>query len=296
MDRKHSMKTTCVAEEIENYLRTGDTDLHFAAWPGGNFIEQAQRARADLRTALVAEVLKRTKDWQPPTGPISSDEVSRITRAKVEAMVRGLFPRAEQDRVLALVERSVVYLTPSNIEETLRAVAWPRSAWNIANLYLGAAGVDLLSEDAPQLVGISEHTTCYVSASAYAEDDPFSDFVVHEVAHIFHNCKRRDSGLKGSHRKEWLLDIDFIKREPFAYACEAYATVLRRAKRPAERRALAAELPASFGTTDPRVEHGEVAKIVQLAAERRNGWKAILEACASPKKTRGAPHARRAES
>lgn len=290
------MKKACVADEIERYLRTGNTDLYFAAWPGGNFIEQAQRARADLRTALVAEVLRRTKEWQPPTGPISSEEASRITRAKVEAMVRGLFPRAEQDTVLALVEGSVVYLTPSNIEETLCAAVWPHSAWSIANLYLDAAGVDLLSEDAPRLVGLSEHTTCYVSAIDFEEDDPFSDFVVHEVAHIFHNCKRRDAGLKGSSRKEWLLDIDFKKREPFAYACEAYATVLRRAKRPAERLALAAELPDSFGTTDSRVEHGEVARILRLAAERRNGWKAILELCASPKKPRGATRSRRDES
>lgn len=36
--------------------------------------------------------------------------------------------------MLALVERSVVFLTPSNIEEVLREARWPRSAWDLANL------------------------------------------------------------------------------------------------------------------------------------------------------------------
>ena len=40
--------------------------------------------------------------------------------------------------------------------------------------------------------------------------------MVHEVAHIFHNCKRRNAGLPETRRKEWLLDIEFRKRETLA--------------------------------------------------------------------------------
>ncbi len=29
-----------------------------------------------------------------------------------------------------------------------------------------------------------------------------------------------------THQREWLLDIDFRKRETFAYACEAYSRIL----------------------------------------------------------------------
>jgi hypothetical protein len=276
-----------VAQEIERYLRTGDIDPRYTAWSASSFLEKAQNASSDLKNALVAEVLRRAPAWQPPPALVAIEDLAAFTRAKVEPMVRGLFPRAEQDAVLGLLERSVVFLTPSNIEAVLRRESWPRTAWDIANLYLGAIGADLLSEDAPELLGISQEATCYVSPAYFEEDDPFADFVVHEVAHLFHNCKRRTVGLRETRRKEWLLDIAFQKRETFAYACEAYSCVLRLAKSPAERGALAGALDDRFGTADVRVASGDVAAIVRRAAERRNGWKVILEHCAPPKQARG---------
>jgi hypothetical protein len=182
---------------------------------------------------------------------------------------------------MTLIQNSVVFLTPTNIEHVLRAARWPRAAWDLANLYLGGVGVDLLADDAPRLVGLSEETTCYVSPTYFEERDPFADFVVHEVAHIFHNCKRHTAGLRETRRREWLLDVDFRKREAFAYSCEAYACLLRRTRTPAERIALAAELGDSFGTGDSRVEPGEIADIIRDAATHRNGWKAIHQRCAN---------------
>jgi len=277
-------RTLSVADEVERYLQTGDADPYHAAWSGRSFLEKAQLAHADLENALVAEVSRRANGWQPPSALVGIEDLAAFTRARVEPMVRGLFPRAEQDAVMALVERSVVFLTPNNIEAVLRAAQWRRSAWDIANLYLGAIGADLLADDAPQILGISEEATCYVSPAYFEEEDPFADFVVHEVAHIFHNCKRRNAGLPETRRKEWLLDIEFRKRETFAYACEAHARLLERSKKPAERVALAAELSDSFGTGDERVERGEVAELVRSAAERRNGWKVILGRCSRPKR------------
>lgn len=278
--------TPTVADEIERYLRTGDTDPYHAAWSAPSFLQRAQLAGADLKNALVAEVSRQANGWDPPPALLAIEDLVAFTRSKVEPMVRGLFPRAEQDAVLALVEKSVVFLTPSNIEEVLREAKWPRSRWGLANLYLGAIGAELLADDAPRILGLSQETTCFVSPAYFEEEDPFADFVVHEVAHIFHNCKRRTAGLRETRRREWLLDIDFRKRETFAYACEVYACVLRKANKPADRVALAAELGESFGTGDARVKPGEVAEIVRSAAERRNGWKAILEACAPPKRQR----------
>ncbi len=289
--------TPTVTEEIKRYLRTGDTDPYHAVWSAPSFLQRAQLAGADLENALVAEVSRRANGWEPPPTLMAIEDLVVFTRTKVEPMVRGLFPRAEQDAVTALIERSVVFLTPSNIEEALREARFPRSAWDLANLYLGAVGADLLADDAPQILGISEETTCYVSPAYFDEEDTFADFVVHEVAHIFHNCKRRKAGLRETRRREWLLDIEFRKRETFAYACEAYACVLRQAKKPAERVALAAGLRDSFGTGDVRVEPGEVAEIVRSAAERRNGWKVILECCATPKRRhRAAPPRVKTES
>jgi len=215
-----------IESEIDRYLRTGDSDPYYEAWPGRTFVDCARRAHEDLADALVAEVRRRCQA-RPVPDVLRELDMIAFTRRRVEPMIRGLFPRAEQDAVLRLVERSVVVLTPDNIEEVLRAESrWPRSAWDIANLYLGSLGAELLAEDAPQLVGLSQETTCFVSAACFEEDHPFADFVVHEVAHIFHNCKRCTAGLDETRRREWLLDIDFRMRETFAYACEAYARVL----------------------------------------------------------------------
>ncbi len=152
-----SMKpvTPSVASEIERFLQSGDTDPHHAAWSGRSFMERAGMAHQDLTDALVAQVKERSRAWTPPAA-LRDLDVAAFTRRKVAPMVRGLFPRAEQDIVLALVERSVVFLTPRNIEHVLRCEAhWPRSAWDIANLYLGSIGAELLCADAPRIVGLS---------------------------------------------------------------------------------------------------------------------------------------------
>lgn len=187
-----------IADEVERYLRTGETDPHYAAWPGDGFMERANRAHEDVRGALVREV-----------------------------------------RRLA----------------------------------------SLLGDDAPRLAGLSEEATCYVSPDYFAEDDPFADFIVHEAAHIFHNCKRATVGLRETRRKEWLLDIEYRKRETFAYSCEAYARVLERAKSPSERRALAAAYGERVRISEERVDPAEVAAIVAEAASARSGWKVILARC-----------------
>jgi hypothetical protein len=265
-----------IADEIERYLRTGDADPHHAAWPGA-FMERAQLADRDLRAALVREVKRlagrRTQQALPATDMVA------LTRNRVEPMVRGLFARVEQDVVLALLEKSVVFVTRSNIEAILRECTYGHTAWDLANLYLTSVGAPLLGPDAISLVGLSEATTCYVSPDYFAEDDPFADFIVHEAAHIFHNCKRGTAGLRQTRRKEWLLDIDFRRRETFAYSCEAYARILARAKTAAVRRALAQEYGSAVRISESRVDAREVASIILAAAGVRNGWKLILARC-----------------
>ena len=240
-------------------------------------MERANRAHDDLRGALVHRIRRlaggRTHQ------PLPQADTIALTRKKVEPMVRGLFPRVEQDVVLATLETSVVFLTSANIEPLLLGPGFDHSAWTIANLYLASLGADLLGEDAPRLVGLSEDTTCYVSPEYFAEEDPFADFIVHEAAHIFHNCKRVTVGLHETRTREWLLDIDYRKRETFAYSCEAYARVLERAKGPADRRSLAEEYGRRARIDEERVDPGEVANIIQEAAAARGGWKVILARC-----------------
>lgn len=273
-----------IAGEIERYLRTGETDPHLEAWPGG-FIERARRAREDLRGALVREVRCLAHGLSQAAVP-DADGIA-FTRERVGPMVRGLFPRAEQEVVLAILEKSVVFVTNANIDALLLDQSFDSSAWTIANLYLASLGAEMLGT-APHLVGLSEETTCYVSPEYFTEDDPFADFVVHKAAHIFHNCKRRTAGLRETRTKEWLLDIEWRKRETFAYSCEAYFRVLQRGKNAPERRALAEEFGRTVRISDDRVDAAEVASIVAEAAGARNGWKAILARCAPASQLRTA--------
>lgn len=257
-----------VADEIERYLCTGDTDIKHTAWSGG-FMERVHRAHDDLRGALLRRVHQLASGRRHH--PVPDGDAVALTRSKVEPMVRGFFPRAEQDQVLAKLDTSVVFLTGANIDSILLKEGFHRTAWDLANLYLSSVDADLLGDTAPNLVGLSQETTCFVSAEYFAKQEPFADFVVHEAAHIFHNCKRRALGLRETRTKEWLLQIEFHKRETFAYSCEAYACVFRDAKSAPARRALAQEYARTVRVPDERVDSNEVADIVREAAAARNG-------------------------
>jgi hypothetical protein len=241
-------------------------------------MERANCAHDDLRGALVSAVRRRAEGLTH--APLPEIDTIALTRAKVEPMVRGLFPRAERDAVLATIGRSVVFVTSANIAPLLLERSFDSSAWTLANLYLASVGAELLGEDTPHLVGLSEETTCYVSPEYFAEDDPFADFIVHEAAHIFHNCKRASIGLLETRTRVWLLDIEYRKRETFAYSCEAYARVLQRGKSTGERRALADDYGRTACIAEERADTTEVARIVREAATARNGWKVILSRCA----------------
>jgi hypothetical protein len=95
-------------------------------------------------------------------------------------------------------------------------------------------------------------------------------------------------GLPHTRCREWLLQIDFRKRETFAYACEAYGRILERAQKPAERRRLYTEYREKWlPNADDRVDREELADLVAEAVRARNGWKRILARCAPHKASRG---------
>ena len=108
----------------------------------------------------------------------------------------------------------------------------------------------------------------------------FVDVVVHEAAHMFHNNKREQIGLGPTRRREYLLDIDFRMREPFAYACEALSRIHELGDTLPARRALLARFEAGPMPTDERVDAAELVDIVREAVAARNGWKRILQRCA----------------
>jgi hypothetical protein len=266
---------------IKNYVKTGDYDPNDRNWPGQNFVEALTNADNAMREGLIAAVLKRApRVAQLPTPPIN--DLAALTRAKVLPMVNGLFPQVERAIVMKTLEASVIFLTPENIEFVLSDSPWLHTTWDLANMYLLQRGAKPLSPEAPSIVGLSQETSCYLSLDYLREpgDDPFADYLVHEAAHVFHNCRRCTIGLPETRTRHALLNIHYAKWETFAYACEAYSQILTMSDSAKSRRdALALHAQGPLPNEDI-VDRNEYLGILGEAVSARNGWKRILQACA----------------
>ena len=268
-------------EELAHYLATGDSHPTSRGVAGG--LTEAMRAYDQhLRDGLLAEVQQREAKCPEATLPSDFDLVA-FTRGKVAPMIHGLFPATEFPFVLAVAECSIVFLTREVVHRLIHEIDLRHSAWTIATIYLRSVGVGSLDGSRNAPLGCNEHVTCYVSLEYFRQSDPFADYVVHEVAHIFHNCKRRTIGLPSKRRSEWLLDIEFSMRETFTYACEVYSRILEQSSTSAERRSLLAQYAKRTEPQDQRVNQAELLHILGEAVHARNGWKRILARCSSRK-------------
>ena len=113
----------------------------------------------------------------------------------------------------------------------------------------------------------------------FDEGDPFADFVFHETAHIFHNCKRATVGQPETRTREWLLDLDFTQRETFAYACEAYSRILTCHAAQRSKVAAVKELMRDHVPDDERLDRERYLSVLREAVSARNGWTPILTGC-----------------
>jgi hypothetical protein len=266
--------------EVARYLATGESDPLACAFPGDHALERMIGYERHLRAELIAEVRRRQRGRRQAKVPADVNSPS-WTRGKVEPMINGLFPASERQVVLQAAECSIVFLTCEAADQIIREVPYLESAWTIANVYLNSLGAPMLGNEAMQIVGLSLERKCYVSTEYFAEKDPFADYITHEVAHIFHNCKRETLGLPHTLSKEWLLDIAYAKRETFAYACETYGRIVEQAQGTAGRRALLAQYARSPKPSDETVDSAELLDILTEAVKARNGWKRILARCSS---------------
>ena len=136
------------------------------------------------------------------------------------------------------------------------------------------------------IVGLSEETTCYVSHEYFQQTNRFADFVVHEAAHVFHNCKRFTVGLPETRTKEFLLNIDFCQRETFAYACEVYSRIIELSENRRDRVTLLQHVRDNFVPPDDKVDLPKFHAALAAACRAQNGWNKILQTCAPEKRTR----------
>lgn len=170
-------------DEIARYLSTGEHDGFYAAWPGESLIACARNGELALRQALISAVKYRAPAAKVPD-VLADLDVEAFARDKLSPMVRGCFPASEQAVVLEMLGRSVIFLTADNIEAVLHTTPFAGTAWTLANLYLLSLGGEPLSDDAPKIVGLSEGTTCYISATYFQRESRFEDILVHEAAHV----------------------------------------------------------------------------------------------------------------
>lgn len=284
------MRDTCsfVTSAVQTYLETGYRDLNEWGWPGSNFLEQDINAERILRDALIDTVQQRLSGLPRLPSPTIDNLVS-LTCTKVLPMVDGLFAVNERPTIMKALEKSVIFLTPETIESVLRTSTWLSTSWDLANMYLLERGAKPLSPLAPQIVGLSQETTCYLSLDYLRNwrDDGFDDYLVHEAAHIFHNCKRTTLGLTEARNREYLLAIDYSKRETFAYACEAYSRFLVLSA-PKDRPAALSKYAAGPLPGADVIDQQEYLDILSQAVNARNGWKCILQACAPATRIRSA--------
>lgn len=279
-----------IEDEVQRYLRTGEYDGCFVGWPGANCVDAAIRATQHLRATLVAQTMLRSDGLQ--CSVCIPDDLHAWSSNRLRPMVDGLFDARERTAVLNVLANSIVFLTPANLAEVLMKERWLSTAWDVSNIYLESLETPALSELARNIVGLSQETTCYVSMAYFRETDPFADFVVHEAAHVFHNCKRATAGLGKRPHSDYLLDIDHGMREMFAWACETWSRISSVASNSSEREVLL-EQHAEYGLpSDDRVDHDEYLDILAEAARARNGWQRILTRCTPARRRKGATRCR----
>jgi len=68
--------------EIERYLKTGDHDQYYRAWPDGGMLLRAQKVSAALRDALIEAVRTRARH-AADAGLAPNTDLEALTRAKV---------------------------------------------------------------------------------------------------------------------------------------------------------------------------------------------------------------------
>jgi hypothetical protein len=242
-------------------------------------MQRANRAHKDLRGALVGAV-RRLSEGRTHR-PLPENRPCGIYMLEGGAYGTWSVPalRAEPSARRFAEIRGLPY-AGEHRENSVRA-RLRHSGMGPSELVSEQPGCANARAGSTHLVGLSDATTCYVSAGYFEEEDAFADFIVHEAAHAFHNSKRATVGLSLTRKTEWLLDIAYRGRKMFAYACQACACVLARGKNLAARRALAEDYAQKVRIPDERVDQAEVVEVVRAAAAERNGWRIIMAHCSA---------------
>jgi len=263
---------------IEDFLRTGKENWEGAGsgrFSLAQFKEDAAYTRATkfaLRTLfqLLANLL-------PVEARLAPRVPADTIHERIEPMITGLVQDDWREVALHEITRRTFVL---NFQGTVAAIeaelstCFRGSAWRILWALFEDYGLkpDNIEVGCDGLAGDYAH----VRWSAYETNDPYSDVVVHEAAHLLHYLKPNHYGLHVRRHQERFIDAEFQYRELLAYACEAYSRVILHGDR--KSRIAFAERMQEDAFSFPQDQVAEVAKLVVGAARVRNGWRVIRDA------------------
>ena len=263
---------------IEHFLRTADE-----TWDGagsGQFTTAQFQNNEPYRRAVknaMRTLFHTLANLLPAEVQLAPHIDPEAIRPRVGPMVKGLVQEDWQEVALReLVSRTFVL----NLRgaEAAMDVELPscdmESPWRILWALYGDYG--LKPDDIEMVCDGLAGDFAHVRWLAYETQDPYSDVVVHETAHLLHYLKPQNFGLNVRRHQERFVDIEFRHRELFAYACEAYARVVLHGERKA--RIAFAEKMQDGSFSFPRGQIEEVAALVLEAARARSGWRVIREA------------------
>jgi len=273
-----------IEHEVAHYLATGEHDANaWRRYPGRNAMEQMNAQADTLRNALLNRV-RELEGCRAPCRVVLGQISPQYLEGKLAPMVTGIFNPEDQAVVLETLVNSIKFLTRDEAHRVLEESGWPKTSWDVARIWLDSIGAEPLSPGADGLLGLSENQRCYVSMRYFedVEADPFADYVVHEAAHLLHNNKRRYLGLPERGRSEWLLDIEFLRRELFAYGCEFWWRISTAAQAKKDRVALIDELTLRLELFESEFDPEEMGAMLRAAARARNPWKALARTCKPP--------------
>ena len=266
---------------VERYLRTGKD-----SWgdSGESFVRDLElhRAYSDAaKTAIRALLQNATAHLPPPANPVTTEEI----RHRIEPMVRGMLPAEWQEVALQEITRRTFVLDLPGAHRAIEAelsTGFLGTAQQLLFATLRDHGVDTTGIKL-KWEGVASGEYAHIRICANNSEDPYSDVVVHEAAHLLHYLKPAHYGFKMKRGQERFVDVEFAHRELFAYSCEAYARVLNQPDR--HQRIAFAEQMSDKAFSFPRGLLTDVASLVLEATKARNGWKVIRDETLVKRKT-----------
>ena len=263
---------------IERFLRTGEETWEGA---GSGRFSLAQFKEDEAYTRATKTAIRNLFDLLTDLLPAEARAIPPVPpeaiRQRIDPMVTGLLPGDWRDVALReITARTFVLNLPGTraaIEAEL-STCFMGDAWRILWALFGDHGLkpDDVKVGCDGLAGDYAH----VRWSAYQTNDPYSDVVVHEAAHMLHYLKPSHYGFHVRRGQERFVDVEFRHRELFAYACEAFSRVILHGER--KSRIVFAEKMVDAAFSFPRSQIAEVAALVLSATRGRNGWRLIREA------------------